>query len=259
MTSHARDRRRGDSGEAARRPEPLPPGLINQSVSNAALARRILARTPPDTSKKVGHKTGKEIDAALDASAYFKPLIADAVKAGKKADGHVHIHGPADFIKACVAYLAGKENPETSKTFTDDEAKEFAKSVNAFQDGLEIHVNEERGEPATTVHESMHLFTHADFDSHTSWNFSEGTTEYFTKKLCAEMKLTRGNFYPDQYGAVKKLADHVTESVLAEAYFHGKWADLEAAFDKKGKKGDFQKWLDFIAASKYTEAKALTP
>ena len=235
------------------------PAMLARTVglSNSGMAR-VLARTPPDASKKVGHKTGKEVDAALDASAYFKPLIADAVKAGKKADGHVHIYSAADFLKVCEAYLKGKQNPDTGAVFTDDEAKEFAKNVNAYQDGKEIHVNEERGEAATTVHESMHLFTDAGWDAKAGFNLNEGATEYFTKKLCVELKLTRGDYYADQYAAVKKLADHVGDTVLAEAYFHGKWAELLAAFDKKGTAGDFQKWLDFMDASKYTEAKALT-
>ena len=248
------------SAQLARSPEAA--AALRLGAGNQAVAR-ILARTPNpelEAVKKVGHKTGKEIDAALDASPFFKPLIAEAVKAGKKADGHVHIHDAAEFEKKILEYLHGKENPETGKVFTDEEAKAFGKNVNAYQEDKEIHVHEERGEAATTVHESMHLFAKDTYVDKMGFNANEGTTEYFTKKLCAEIKLTRGTFYPDQYAAIKALVDYAGETAVAEAYFHGKLDELEAAVDKKaGEKGagTFKKWLGYVQASKYAEAKAL--
>jgi hypothetical protein len=235
----------------------LAQGYGNQAVT------RILARDENPTLEvvKKGHKTGAEIDAALDASPFFKPLIAEGVKAGKKADGHVHIYDAATFQTKCVAYLSGKKNPNTGAVFTDDEAKEFAKNVNAYQEGTEIHVHEERGEAATTVHESMHLFAHSTWVPKVGFNANEGTTEHFTKKLCAEISLTRGGYYPDQYAAVKKLVDYVGETYVAEAYFNGKIDELKDAVDKKAGEsgaGTFDKWLGYMKASKYAEAKALT-
>jgi hypothetical protein len=248
--------------QLARSPFAAAHAALALGAGNQAVAR-ILAREPNpelEAVKKVGHKTGKEIDTALDASPFFKPLIAEGVKAGKKADGHVHIHDAATFQTKCVAYLTGKQNPNTGKVFTDDEAKAFAKDVNAYQEDKEIHVHEERGEAATTVHESMHLFAHDTFVPKVGFNVSEGTTEYFTKKLCAEIKLTRGNFYPDQYAAMKALVDYAGETAVAEAYFEGKLAELEAAVDKKAGEhgaGTYKKWLGYVQASKYAEAKAL--
>ena len=234
-------------------------GYGNQAVS------RILARDPNpalEAVTKVGHKTGAEVDTALDASPFFKPLIADGVKAGKKADGHVHIHDAATFLTKCAAYLTGKTNPNTKAPFTADEAKEFAKNVNAYQEGKEIHVHEERGEAATTVHESMHLFENDAWLPKVGFNVNEGATELWTKKLSAELKLTRGNFYPDQHAAVKKLVEFLGgDTELANAYFGGKLAELEAAVDAKAGAsgaGTFTKWLDYMKTSKYAEAKALT-
>jgi hypothetical protein len=282
VTKHVRDPRLRESERDAEEPAPAPEvpqiayepgGQLNRSVAaRAALAQgygnqavgRILARDPNpelEAVKKVGHKTGAEVDTALDASPFFKPLIAEGVKAGKKADGHVHIHDAATFQTKCVAYLSGKQNPNTGAVFTDDEAKEFAKNVNAYQEGKEIHVHEERGEAATTVHESMHLFANDKWLPKVGFNANEGTTEYFTKKLCAELKLTRGGYYADQYAAVKKLVDYVGETYVAEAYFEGKLDELEAAVDKKAGEagaGTFGKWLGYMKASKYAEAKALT-
>jgi hypothetical protein len=280
MARHVRDPRLPDEVEEPAPPqiafEPALPNASRLSRSTAAqvaLARgygnqavsRILAREPNpalEAATKVGHKTGAEIDTALDASPFFKPLIAEGVKAGKKADGHVHIHDAATFLTKCAAYLTGKTNPNTKAPFTADEAKEFAKNVNAYQEGKEIHVHEGRGEAATTIHESMHLFEHDTWSPKVGFNVNEGATELWTKKLCAELRLTRGTFYPDQHAAVKKLVDWLgSDTALANAYFGGKLAELEAAVDKKAGEsgaGTFTKWLGYMAASKYAEAKALT-
>ena len=250
------------------RSEPLRVAMMRQAqqgYGNRAVGR-MLARVPnPELESKpaaIGHKTGKEVDAYLDASPFFKKLVADAVKAGKKAEGHVHIWTKAEFLTKCEAYLKGKRNPDTHATFTDDEAKEFAKNVNAFQDANEIHVNEERGEAATTVHESMHLFAFATVANKVGFNANEGMTEFFTKKLCAAQTpaIPRGDFYPDQHKSVKKLVDYVGEDTVAEAYYHGKLAELEAAVDKKAGAsgaGTYSKWLGYMKLGKYAEADAL--
>ena len=44
----------------------------------------------------------------------------------------------------------------------------------------------------------MHLFSHAGWD--VGFNVNEGTTEYFTKKLCAELGLKRGTSTPTSTG-----------------------------------------------------------
>jgi hypothetical protein len=261
----------------ARSPHEAARAALAYGAGNHAVTR-ILARDPPKTIVK--HKTGKEVDVALDASPYFKPLIATGVAQGKQAEGHVHIHDDAAFELAVFAYLSGKENPDTGKVFTDEEAKAFGKTVNAYADGREIHVHEERGEPGTTVHESMHLFSHATWLPEVGFNANEGTTEYFTKKLCAELSLKRGDFYADQHRAVKSLVEYVGETYVAEAYFNGKLDELEKAFDKKAgesvgtsvsnffgsitgaeKKtgaGEFKKWLAYMKAGSYFLARMMT-
>ena len=256
-----------DSRLAQARNEPLRVAMMRQAqqgYGNHAVGR-MLSRVPnPELESKpaIGHKTGKEIDAYLDASPFFKKLVADAVKAGKKAEGHVHIWPKAEFLTKCEAYLTGKKNPNTGAVFTEDEVKEFAKTVNAFQDDPDIHVNEERGEAATTVHEAMHLFTHGTFLGKVGFNVNEGTTEFFTKKLCAEQTpaIPRGDFYPDQYKSVKKLVAYTSEDMVAAAYFNGKLAELEAEVDRKAGTsgaGTYAKWVGYMKQSKYAEADAL--
>jgi hypothetical protein len=222
----------------------------------------------------VKHKTGFEVDAMLLASSFFKPYIKPKYEKGIKADGHVNRHDQAAWDVEIAAYLKGKQNPNTGLVFTDDEAVAFGKNVNAFADGRQIHVNERRGEPATTVHESMHLFSHDDWLPAVGFNANEGATEYFTKKLCAENKMTRGNFYPKQHSSVKKLIEKVGEGVVADAFFNGDLATLKKRVDGarnfgeailkafgskkiKGRAGTWDAWLAKMEAAKYDEADAL--
>jgi hypothetical protein len=232
---------------------------VQQGHGNSAFGR-MLMRDPPAAAAPpaIGHKTGKEVDDALDASPFFSKLVEDKHKKGTKAEGNVHIHNNADFVKAYVAMALTKSNPDTGKIFTEAEATARAENVNAFQDKGEIHVHEARGEAATTVHESMHLFSEqAAWTNKVGYNVNEGTTEFFTKKLCAEIKLARGSFYPSQHTSVVKLVGASSENLLADAYFKGKLTELEAAVDASKGAGTFGKWLAFMKASKYADADAL--
>jgi hypothetical protein len=226
-------------------------GPGNRAVGN------MLMRDPPATAPpKISHKTGKEVDDALDASPFFAKLVEAKHKAGTKAEGHVHIHNDAAFQEAYVKMALKRTNPDTGKVFTEDEARARSRNVNAFRDGSEIHVHENRGEPSTTIHESMHLFSDK-FRDKMGYNANEGTTEYFAKKLCAEIKLARGSFYAKQLASVEKLIATVGEDAVAAAYFQDKLAELETAVDAKTEEGTFAKWLTAMKASKYADADAL--
>ncbi len=235
-------------------------------AGNRAIGR-ILARNG-DAATIVHHKTGAEVDAWLLASNFFKKYIKPKNDKGIKAEGHVHIHDDAAWDVEIVKYLKGKQNPDKpGDVFDEDTAKEFGKNVNAYADGREIHANEHRGEAATTVHESMHLFSDDSWIDTVGFNGNEGATEYFTKKLCAENSLARGNFYPKQYASVKKLADKVGETTLADAFFDGQISALKSKLDGtdsvwgwiKGlfKKSKWKQWVAAMQASKYDDADKL--
>ena len=283
-----RDERPDEAQPAKAESPPVGPEALTSAASvlqaqrtygNSAVAR--LLRTPnpelEDTAiaAKVKHKTGKEVDTYLSSSPFFKDLVAEKVKAGTKAEGHVNIHTPDEFKTVCIAYLTARQNAATGANYTEDEAKAAEPNINAFRDGSEIHVHQDRGEPGTTVHESLHLFSHDDFRDQLGFNANEGATEYFCKKLCREIGLKRGNFYPNQFGAVEKLVGVVGEDTLAAAYFKGDIAKLRTEFDakagtgilhsvreffggaKKGGAGTFDKWATAMKAGKYDEANDL--
>lgn len=260
----------------------LPPGAAavlraQQGAGNQAVTR-MLARVENPTLEskepKVKHKTGSEIDTYADTSPFFKVYVAAKIKKGTKAEGNVHIHTPEEYKKKWRAYALARKNPDTDATFTEAEADAWEPRVNAFQDEPDIHVHQDRGEPATTIHESMHLYSDKAWKA-LGFNPNEGATEFFTKKLCAEQKITRGDFYPDQHKSVKRLAEVVGEDTLAKAYFDGdvdavKWkVDRKKGWLRKIKEfffgeegpeervGTWDKWLGYMKQSKYSEADAM--
>ena len=229
---------------------------LQSGPGNRAVGHMLMRDPPAAAPPKIAHKTGKEVDDALDASPFFAKLVEAKHKAGTKAEGHVHIHNDSAFEAAYVKMALKRTNPATRKVFTEAEARTRSQDVNAFRDGSEIHVHESRGTPSTTVHESLHLFADAYRDK-MDYNANEGTTEYFTKKLCAEIKLPRGSHYAKQLAPVEKLIRTVGEDVVAAAYFQDKLAELETALDTKKEAGTFAKWLAAMKASKFADADAL--
>ena len=198
----------------------------------------------------IGHATGEQVDEYVNGSPFIKKYVEDKVKGGTKAAGHVHADSPEDFKKAFIAY-------GQTRGMTEEAAKTMEPDVNAFRDGSEIHVHVDRGEFATTVHESMHLFSHDDYRNKLGFNANEGATEYFTRKVCVEQGITRGDFYAEQYASTKKLADLVGEDKLAAAYYQGKVDELKTAVDTKKAAGIFDQWVAKMQAGKYSEADGL--
>lgn len=233
-------------------------------ASDAALAGRhaaITATSAPAVQykkddPKVKHTTGKQVDTYLNASTFIKTYIEAKFKKGIKAEGHVHIHTPDEFIKAWVKYALGRRNPDTGKLFTEAEARAWELSTEAFRDGTEIHLHESRGDSTAAIHESIHLFQDDAFSSKVGHNAKEGATEYFTRMICAEQKIKSEDYYSDQHKSIQKLVKLTTKETLAAAYFQGKVDALEKAVEAKGK-GTFAKWVGFMNQAKYSDANAL--
>jgi hypothetical protein len=151
------------------------------------------------------HTSGAKIDAALAASKFFGPFVQDALKAGTKTAGHIHVYDDKTYLKKAVAY-------QLASGATKEEAVIEAERSNGFQDGTEIHVSKDRGDGGTTPHEAIHLFAHS------SWvpkvgraeggrcPANEGVTEYFTRMLCNEMDVARLPVYAKEYDSTDKLA-----------------------------------------------------
>jgi hypothetical protein len=230
----------------------LQAGIGNHAVG-AMLMREPAAEAPP----AVEHQSGKAVDDALNACAYFANLVEARFLAGVKAEGHVLLEPPAVFEEAYVKMATAKVNLKTGKHFSEAAARTLAKNSAAFEDAGEIHVNEAFGDAGTVVHESMHLFS-GEFLINTCRGVSEGTTEYFTKTLCAEMRIARGEHYVEELARVRRLVALLGgEGPLAAAYFQDQVAELQAAVDSKTAPDTFRQWLVAMSEGKYDEADAL--
>jgi len=241
------------------------PNLADRWMGGAASVQRVLqvASHPPTvqrqgkgSARRPRHLTGKQVDGYLMASTFLKPYIKPKMTAGTTAEGAVEIHDAADFKAEWIAYAMTKINPDTGNKYTEKAARRAERNINAFQGGGKIHLHTRRGERATTIHESMHLFSSTSFISAVGYNVNEGSTEYFTRVVTREQRIGRGNFYPPQQRSVKKLVGISSQEKLANAYFNGSLGDIKTDADAKGA-GTWDKWLGYMKGGKYVRANAL--
>jgi hypothetical protein len=161
--------------------------------------------------------------------------VGEAVKAGKQIEGKVGVVSGADWDRAGEAHY-GKAVWQGGKK--DD--------INGFVDAQgRVWIEANSGNAGTMIHEGIHKYSQ-DALINQSQPLNEGVTELFTRKVCAALTtpISRGN-YASNYEASKKLADLVTEDVVAKAYFDGKMDDLKTAFIGKGKTAD--QWTKFLS------------
>jgi len=205
--------------------------------------------------EKVKTTAGKDVDTYASAEPFIKAYVAEKIKGGTKAEGHVHVYDAAEFKKKTLEYLMGGLNDATGKTYTKEEAEAFEPRVRAYQDAGEIYIHEDRADMGTAVHESMHLYSNDTFPGTLGFNVNEGTTEYFTRMITDEHKIARGG-YPSQFASVTKLVGASSKETLAEGYFNGKLKGLEDAVEGKAK-GAWASWKDHMRKGKYSDADAL--
>ena len=151
--------------------------------------------------------SGERVDEMIASSAFFS-LYLMFKTLDVQVSGRVHAHPAASFMTNAIEYVKTRRNPVTTEVYTAEEAADFAESLEAYQHAGEIHLREDRGDPATTVHEAMHLYSSPEFFE-LGVNVNEGATEYFTRKLCDEHDVPRGDYYSDEYKAVKALVEFI--------------------------------------------------
>ena len=151
---------------------------------------------------------GEEVDAMIAASPFLSTYIKPKADGGRLVAGHVYHHAHDAFLQLCIEYMKGKQNPDTKKTYTDEEAKADAERVTGFHDDVkdEIHVDQDRGDRVSVLHEAIHHYTHATWRAKTGRNVNEGVTECFTRRLCSDSKTeNKTPAYPKQFGAAYNL------------------------------------------------------
>ena len=203
------------------------------------------------------HTTGAQLDTYMSASATVSAFVAPAIASGQLATGHVHFLNAADFITRFVAYSVGKRGP-SGTTLTDADARALEPNVEAYRDGADICVHQDRGDAYTVVHEGIHLYSHSGYRTPLGFNINEGTTEWLARKVIADNSLGLVSaHYPNQHASIVKLAAKGGNAAVMRAYFQGDVAGLRTAIDTATSAGTFDNWVTFMKASNYASADAL--
>jgi hypothetical protein len=230
-------RQRGEAPHAAHELAALQRTAGNRAVTELVVQRKA----------GVAHTPAKKVPGLLAADDVLAPYVGKGGGAALK----VKVHGRDDFKKAFLDYAAKKQVANAqgqvgvTAAFTDLEA------------GV-IHLDKDRGDPGTIVHEALHLRSSRTWveDHHSKVN--EGTTELFTRRVCAAAGITRGaDSYPEHLGAIEKLLTKTSIEALAKAYFTNDASALEKDLD--GIRSGF--WLEWQAtiSQSITKANALVP
>ena len=184
-----------------------------------------------------------DTDAAIQA--HLGPLIADAIKEGRQLEGSIAVVDSLDWNRAGKAHYG-------------EEWKDKQYSILGFVDSMgKAWIHKDKGDSGVMIHEAIHIYSRGTFDTY--HNLSEGITEYFTRKVCAQLGPTispRKN-YQDEYNCVSTLQKLVSEPVLASAYFDGKKGDLSSAFIAAKSKSDWSAFLSAMKAGDWPAANRL--
>ncbi|MGB0385801.1 MAG: hypothetical protein ACPGWR_13355 [Ardenticatenaceae bacterium] len=245
----------------------LLPGAAIGGVLGATAVRLLITATKGQKhGLKVAFPTGRETDFYLNATPLIQKYIKNKVDFGLKVEGRLHFLPNHEFEPLCFDYLLdglskGANLPPGKKPIKASgdvsRARKVAQKTNAFQAFGEIYINLDKAGAGTVIHESLHLFQEISYLKDLDVNINEGTTEYFTRLICAKHQITRRPKYPVQHECIKKLVAVCGEDKLAEAYFYGHLSVLESAVDAKKHKGTFQMWIELMKETRFEDANKL--
>jgi hypothetical protein len=237
-----------------------------QRIGNRAVSRLLardenpkLKQAPQPPLKPVG-----EVDAIFDTSVHVKDMIGAKLGKGSIAKAML-LDEATDFEAAWVEYALRSINPDTQKGFaSEDEARAFLKKkgVRAFQDSArgKIHLNKERANLGTQLHESLHFFSSDRWKDTMGYVVNEGVTEFFTRAMGPEVGVERDiNSFLQEFTSATHLVEAAGEQVVATAYFDGDISGLERTIDarKAEGKGTWRQWLRHLDDRDFKAANAL--
>lgn len=205
---------------------------LQRDAGNRAVAQLVIQRTP------VAHTPAKKVPGILAAD----PLVAGYV--GKEGGGAltVKVHPRAEFQAAYLAYAK-------RKGVIDAKARVGVTAAFTDVDKGVIHLDRDRGDPGTIVHEALHLRSSKAWIEEEHPKINEGTTELFTRRVCKESKIERSeDSYPEYLGAMEQLVSHSSVEALAAAYFRNDTKGLEADIEAV-RPGLWTDWKITIAKS----------
>lgn len=222
--------------------------------------------TSTKDSDAVRFPTAREVDLYLNATPLIHQYIKNKVSKGLKVEGNLHFLASKEFEEEAFKHTLDRLSKEAKlpqgKTPIKasglvNQAREVAKRMNAFQTLTSIYINPEKAEAGTVIHESLHLFQEVSYAKRVDIDVNEGTTEYFTRLICAQHQIKRSQKYPLQYESIKKLVTVCGEEKLAAAYFQGNILALEMTVDARKGDGTFHLWTEFIKRQEFSKANKL--
>jgi hypothetical protein len=234
-------------------------GLLLQRASAATADAGVKA----DAGTGSPYMEGKAADDLIDAFLKTLPGASGAVR--NPAEGHVLLQDAASFKAALRSYAQGRKKDD--KAFDPEAEARQGLSVGAFEDqDKTIHIREGQGEFTTTLHEAFHLREHDKFKNTVGFSVSEGATEYFTRMLCTDRSIPRGEHYQQEREAVAALMEAVgDQEAVVKAYFTGDigainrplWARTPGA--SKGLKVEplFYVWVRHMKAGEFHQAQTM--
>lgn len=179
------------------------------------------------------HTPAREADRLIRST--LDKYVTTAVAEGRQIEGKVGVVGSADWDRAGIAHYgqAVWRTGPPPKTPKKD-------AINGFVDSKgRVWIERNSGNPGTLIHEGIHKYSEGSYLSTLGFNANEGTTEYFTRIICKDLDITRGN-YETQYKIIDTLVNNVaSKEIVASAYFDGDIGALKEAFMKYRKRQKF--------------------
>jgi hypothetical protein len=229
------------------------------------------SKTPQITVPPGRWITPEQSDKLLADDKLIWPRIKDRVAKGTKAVGHTTELDTLDFLQKATD-IEG-EDAKIEKT-----SREMIRT-GGFMSGGEIYLHKPTqdaeysvrrngktetifappsAQPSTIVHETIHLYGTEEWREKAGHWADEGTTEYFTRRILAKQKNEEGggagmferSSYPEEFEAVKCLADKANDELLADAYFLGKVEPLRKDVGEK----EFDAWTAAMKDKDYPKA-----
>jgi len=195
--------------------------------------------TKPQLSQGgTAHMSGPDADKAIRQ--HLQQYVADAVKAGRKVEGEVSVVGDEDFqmafdrqwVRAAKQSFPGQKAWEVCNAFVD---------VNLPKRRIWVH--RDKGDTGVVIHEGMHKYANSTLRDdqialckrlNISYGgisqLDEGITEFFTRKVVAQLPIKQRVNYENPFLVAQHLAARCTEAVVAAAYYDGSFDALKQKF-----------------------------
>jgi hypothetical protein len=225
-----------------------------------ALLPALRVLNPPRT--KIREATGKWTShlSAQEADNYIRPYLQSTLRvnataiAGRKVAGEVSIVDDTDWELAFKRQWGTAYKPTVANAFVDVDVSKTPQR--------HIWIHKDRGNAGTIIHEGMHKYADATLRDALIRTYhpgdpisqlDEGITEYFTRNITSPLGITRGN-YPDPHKVATGLVKVVGEKTVADAYFEGKFAELEKRYQTAKGGGTWDAFAKAVEVKDWTTA-----